>query len=783
MKWCFGKWVWRLLPGGSAALLVGLLSNLGSLQSLEQIAYQTLFQRRGEVAWDSRVVVVKIDDVSLQQIGRFPWRRSHYTQLLNVLSQQEASVVAFDMLWSEPSPDDAQLAQAMMQQGHVVLAQAWDSTGLPLRPTTQLENAAIVTGHILKSEDSDGIVRKVPLAIHEIPVLGFAAVQAYSLVEDSIALPEPNQPLMVNWLQSGQKIPSYSFVEVVRGEIPAHALRDKIVVVGVTATGFDPIVTPFDHHPLTHGVYLQATLINNLLQQNFLQTPPSHWTLLILVLGGPGLSWLLYRYRTGTQLLLAISWVVGWGVLSLLLFKLNYWLPTATPILLFTLTTGNVILYERIRINALLQQQIEQLWQDHYQDLVSSKIINVVTNPLLVDQPISMQRVTQLAALADQFGRSQSTQAAIARNLSVGLLATDLDGRVWFCNPVAEKDLQIKPDSYLQSKLVPDWLSREEWRSAICKIEKNHFHEQEVQVGERWFDLKWEVLRYQQPATPSAVMAEKPDGFLLLIEDKTKRKQDEIALGQLNQQLAERTNQLELVNQELETFSYAVSHDLRAPLRRIDGFSQILLKQSNTQLDQLGQEYLNRIRVSTQRMGELIEDLLNLSRLNRVELCRTKTDLSAMVTTIARELQQSQPDRQVDFFIAPNLYVNVDQRLLEAALENLLGNAWKYTSKRVHTRIEFGVIHENSDSNFFLENERLNGTIAYPVYFIRDNGAGFDMTYANKLFAAFQRLHTADEFPGTGVGLMTVQRIIHRHSGRIWAEGKVDEGATFYFTL
>ncbi len=235
----------------------------------------------------------------------------------------------------------------------------------------------------------------------------------------------------------------------------------------------------------------------------------------------------------------------------------------------------------------------------------------------------------------------------------------------------------------------------------------------------------------------------------------------------LEQRVVERTTQLQAANKELEAFSYSVSHDLRAPLRSIDGFSQALLEDYTDKLDTVGQNYLQRVRLATQRMGQLIDDLLNLSRMTRSEMRCELVDLSSLTQMIATELQKTQPERLVEFVIAPGLVANGDARLLRIVLENLLGNAWKFTGKHPSARIEFGLIeHEGK-----------------PAYFVRDDGTGFDMEYANKLFGAFQRLHAITEFEGTGIGLATVQRIIHRHSGRVWAEGAVGQGATFYFSL
>ena len=243
---------------------------------------------------------------------------------------------------------------------------------------------------------------------------------------------------------------------------------------------------------------------------------------------------------------------------------------------------------------------------------------------------------------------------------------------------------------------------------------------------------------------------------------------------ELEQQVAQRTAQLEVSNKELgvsnkelESFCYSVSHDLRAPLRGIDGFSQALLVKYPAQLDERGRHYLERIRAGTQRMGQLIDDLLNLSRVTRHEMRTETVMLSALAHGVAEELRKTQPQRAVEFRIQENLQAQGDAHLLRIALQNLLDNAWKYTSKHAHARIEFGLVERQGEA----------------VYFVRDDGAGFDMAYAGKLFGAFQRLHDENEFDGVGVGLATVQRIIHRHGGRIWAESAPEQGATFYFTL
>jgi PAS domain S-box-containing protein len=259
-------------------------------------------------------------------------------------------------------------------------------------------------------------------------------------------------------------------------------------------------------------------------------------------------------------------------------------------------------------------------------------------------------------------------------------------------------------------------------------------------------------------------------GAIETLNDITDRKvaeqQLQEAYNELDERVKARTRDLEAANRELESFAYSVSHDLRQPLRAIDGFSQALLEEYDDKLDEEGREYLSRLRAGSQRMGLLIDNILRLSRLSREEMHYQDVDLSAIAAEIAGELQAAEPDRRGDFVITPGLSAHGDPALLRIALQNLLANAWKFTSQKEHARIEFGTRE--------VEGER--------AFHVSDNGAGFDMAYGDKLFGVFQRLHGAKEFPGTGIGLAIVQRVIHRHGGRVWAEAEVGRGASFYFT-
>jgi PAS domain S-box-containing protein len=256
-------------------------------------------------------------------------------------------------------------------------------------------------------------------------------------------------------------------------------------------------------------------------------------------------------------------------------------------------------------------------------------------------------------------------------------------------------------------------------------------------------------------------------GFVKVTRDISQRKKAERELLELSESERRHAAQLEAANKELEAFSYSVSHDLRAPLRSIDGFSLALMEDYGHKLDADAIGYLQRIRAATQRMAQLIDDLLSLARVTRAEMRHETVDLGVIARDIITALQKEDPDRLVDFVVPEKVIANGDMRLLQVVLDNLLRNAWKFTGKKDRARIELRTWCENGR----------------PIFSISDDGAGFNMQYASKLFGIFQRLHASNEFPGTGVGLAIVQRIIHRHGGAIWAEGEEGRGATFSFTL
>ena len=351
------------------------------------------------------------------------------------------------------------------------------------------------------------------------------------------------------------------------------------------------------------------------------------------------------------------------------------------------------------------------------------------------------------------------------------ITVVDTSGRVDYINPefiesfgYKLEDIPTVQDWY--SKIFPNIFERREfithWKEDIQKAVK-------LKKEPRTFNVTAKDGTIQNIIFRQVIVNDEKE--YIICENVSERIRAEEKFRALNEELEQRvkkrTAQLEATNKELESFSYSVSHDLRAPLRSIDGFSMALLEEYKDELDTEGQDYLSRVRSASQRMGQIIDDLLSLSRISRREVQKKEVNLSEIAENILKKLQESDPERYVDVVVGHRVTANCDPNLIEVVLENLLGNAWKFTSKRNKPWIIFDTVVQDDEL----------------VYCVRDNGAGFDMAYANKLFGAFQRLHKDTDFQGYGIGLATVQRIIHRHGGRIWAEGYVDRGATFYFVL
>jgi PAS domain S-box-containing protein len=377
-----------------------------------------------------------------------------------------------------------------------------------------------------------------------------------------------------------------------------------------------------------------------------------------------------------------------------------------------------------------------------------------------------------VAALALAGWHRRSTVAAgktladIAEKAPVGLLEVGGDGIIQWANAAELELLGYARQEYVGKKAVEFYADPSEGLNVLARLGR----------GETLRDYRTN-LRARDGSCRNVLISASTDmegGRLLrarlVTQDITGQRRAEEEIHRLNleleQRVQQRTAQLEAANKEMESFSYSVSHDLRAPLRSLRGFAEVLLEVHASQLDSRGQDYLRRACAASFQMERLIEDLLKLAQVARADLQVEEVNLSLLAGDIASELAGSDPSRTVQFVIAPECSGYGDLRLVRLALDNLLRNSWKFSSKRPDARIEFGKVDGQEHA-----------------FFVRDNGAGFDMAYSKRLFGVFQRLHAASEFPGTGVGLATVQRIITRHGGRAWATAAVNQGASVYFTL
>jgi PAS domain S-box-containing protein len=502
----------------------------------------------------------------------------------------------------------------------------------------------------------------------------------------------------------------------------------------------------------------------------------------VMALAGGTVAWLaVLGYTSGTKELyglpghapIAVHTALGFIVLAIGVLALR---PEVGAVKLLTSKTATGSLLRRLApvliLGPALLSWVRHLSThgDHYagQWLFVSGLIGLIV-VALVTTARTVGRTESALELATSLTRKNEQDLDRFFLLSLELLCiADNEGNLQRVNPAWEQTLGWTIDDLAKKPFV-ELVHPDDREMTLRAIKENAEGSAALVVEfENRYLCSDGSYRWFQWGTAAA-----PDQNVIYAagRDISERKDTEAALRKLAEELEERfaarTADLSAANEELEAFAYSVSHDLRAPLRGIDGFSQAVLEEYSDSLDETGRDYLVRLRSASQRMGHLIDDMLSLSRVSRVELGKEQVDLSAIATSLAVELQEREPGRKVKFVIQDGLVAYGDFRFLSIVLENLLSNAFKFTSTRATARIEFG-------------REAIDGEDAY---FVRDDGVGFDMTYSDQLFVPFQRLHTEAEFPGSGIGLATIRRVVARHAGRVWAHGELDRGATVYFTL
>ncbi|MEM7770614.1 MAG: CHASE2 domain-containing protein [Cyanobacteria bacterium P01_A01_bin.37] len=782
---------WRWLPGLFAATLTVLAAKLGVFQSFQSFTYNGLFCLRGSIPWDQRVVVVEIDDQSIQNLGQFPLDRQYYTRFLQQLANSPPSVIGIDIVLSEVSDDDADLASAMDHLNRVVLGLGWNNNGEAILPVPKLTDHAVNIGHVLNRQSDDGVTRTVEPYIQSVPALGIAIAQAYDLIQEPINIPDEqafdSQTFWINWPGPSQTAQSYSFHDVLTGQVDTRIFQDKILLLGSTASGDSPLFTPFDRNPPTAGVYLHAAVVSNLLQGNRLYRVGPEWNLLMLLMLGPLLG-LVSSYRTWR--FRWMSWLVicvGWYALGVLCLSLNILLPVFWPILLVTTTYGLTEAVERWRANAYLHAEVYRLWDTYHSDLITLEHLDTkppmsATNfhtrwaslpwssngerPARFTRSVAIQRVSQLADLADLFGRSQSLHAAIAQNLSVGIIAADLDGTVWMCNPVAASLLQLTVGRSFVNQLIPDWATVDHWNHILAQIGQSELPRWEVQRDNTWFELTIEPLFYPKQSDHDGplqnVQVEKPPGLLLMIKDITAFKQVET---DMRNALAEA-----LEFSELKTrFVAMASHELRTPLSVIRTCIELLRTYGLEIPPERHQDYLENMKASVMTMKALIDDVLVLGKTEArgLKLDPKPLDLTLFCQNLIQQIQpDTSPVERVHLTIDTHARQHIlDSDLLFLILNNLLSNALKYSPEETCVYLDVS----GRDDSVLIK--------------VCDRGMGIPKEYQKHLFEEFHRGPNVGKIPGTGLGLSIVKRCVDLHGGTIHVESRMGVGTTFSVNL
>ncbi|HSM81983.1 MAG TPA: EAL domain-containing protein, partial [Nodosilinea sp.] len=551
-----------LLPVGVASVLVAGLSQLGLLQPLAQAEYGLRFRLRGERPWADQVVLIAIDERSVQALGAFPWPRRRYAELLQELQSEPPRAIVFDLLFSDRSPDDGQLAAAIAAHPVVILASAWDRQGRPLEPNATLAQAALASGHIAQRHQG-GHIHSVEPMVGGQPALAVVTAEALGLTQQRVPLPPLDRPLWVNWPGATEAMTTYSFVDVLEGRVPPQAFEGKVVLIGATALGLDDWSTPFNADPPASGVYLHSALVDNLLQRRWLRPLRGGWAGALGVVLGLRIVQRRWADRPSLhQGALVGGLVVTWWGVALGLLATNVWLPVVGPGLLVSTVGGLGLGQQQLRQNRWLRQVTAALQRRHGSALMPwvggpasqatrAELESLPQENLGVGSGASAG-VAELVELTQQLARSQATQAAIARSLPLGLVAAGADGTVWFVNPLAAEWLALAPGDSLLTSALPTWFEAATWAQLWPLVAQGRPVPTQVrQRGERWYELRLEPI-----LADAHRPADWPRGHIVLIEDITYRQHIEAELRRLNTdleaQVQVRTRQLSQLNRSLQ---------------------------------------------------------------------------------------------------------------------------------------------------------------------------------------------------------------------------------------
>jgi signal transduction histidine kinase len=567
-----------------------------------------------------------------------------------------------------------------------------------------------------------------------------------------------NQRVWLNWPAPIDQAPQYSFADVLSGKVPLQTFQNRIVLVGVTATGIDELRTPYDSTPPASSVFLHTAFINNLLQNNFLHPVSSDWIWVALLFGGSILSYGLSSLSAGKQLFSWVSLCSAWFILSFFAFRTNYLIPVVQPIALFAGTGIAVALRDRSRVNALLAEKVEQLLR-----LRSESSTPVLEHGSQIDpqQSIGTQQVAQLAELAEWFSRNQSAKTAIANSLSMGLVAADFDGTVWFCNAVSSRWLTLTLGEDLRSQIVPTWLPQAQWDSTLLELRQDKSPSpHELCHKARWFKLKFEPLAYLSAQDWAAARSDQSvTGLLLVIEEITDRKTAE---EERNQQLKE----LQRLNTLKDDFLSTVSHELRTPMANMK-MALHLIERAST--DKQRDTYLAILQQQCTREIALINDLLNMQRLEmsaetlRLEPVDLIEWLPKVIVPFAKRADQNEQSLRLETPDGlPLLMTDISH--LERILAELLNNACKYTPPR--ERIYVSVCSKAATLDITVMN----------------TGSEIPQSEWNRIFEKFYRVPESDRWNqgGTGLGLALVKGLAEHLGGTIQVVSSANKTA---FTL